>query len=1275
LNILVHTSFIGTTGYANHARSFFTSLNKHHNVKVRNLTIGNSWKGYSLTPHDGELYLTEEMKDMLFLQSLYNSEGVLYDEPIYSYESTFRPDVHIVLVEMNNHYFYNDYDGYKIAYNVWESTRYPDDFFNRLFYFDEVWVPTEWQYESLVEQGYPSEKIRVVPEGVDVNTFKPIDEIPEKEKFRFLLFGRWDYRKSTTEIIRTFGETFMGNDDVELICSVENPYAYDGFKTTQERIEHYGFNYPNVKFIDFVSREDYVKYLQEGDVFLSCARSEGWNLPLCIPKGKLIYVNQGFKTIENVEIDDVVITHTGNFNKVTNKFKREYNGDLVSIKLYNDYETISVTPEHPIFVIKRNEFITKKGRFQNINDIEPKWIEAKNIEIGDLVIRTTIKQKYFENIFIDLLDFDEKLVFDEDYVWYKNGYNSKGEQKKYNRYVNLWNLSFLFGWYISEGTFDNNKLIFTLNAENEKNIAEEILKQIKLLFNADGTISIKNKTLRVSVSSKILSKLFKKYCQKLAYNKIIPDEFLFGPSQHLKILLENMVLGDGHITKNGYRYTTTSEILSRQLVFTNQRLDIKTSSQISKRKRLDKRKCYVLTWSINNENGRHSNKSWWVNNGLAILVKDVVKTPYNGYVYNIEVENDNSYLMSNATLHNCEAIACGTPSIYSEWGGQLQFAKGHGIPVKISHLRQANIADRDMPGEYCEPDFSDLSEKLLDAYNNFTFHKFKAKARAKFIHEKFNWESIGEYASYLLNKSMNPFVFVTCGNLNYMSVIEKLVQSLLEFSKQKIMVYGINCDIPFDYPNVIKRRLDPTPHSLHDKWYWKQHACIDSLNSEYENFIWIDGDVVVNHNIDTVQKYFKDITNYPIPDIHVQEEFFGVYGNNETQLFNQNLSKFYNVEKNNPYSHICFYVYNGNCKWWFQEIIGIYKSIKEKDYKKYLLWNDEGVDNLMRWIYKYDKFLPLSNFDTSSYDGDKGETQETLHQFYKFWLENGPQNFNRIFGYQYIPENKDQIIYFHGNKNSEISDKMIEFIKMMRDKSFYNSYFFFTDVYYLNNFENIVDYEGSTLEVAEKYGWSQAIFHEIYNLKDYYKNREKLINKGDIVVDLGGNIGIFNRWAYSEGAEKVISFEPDKRYFELLSLNADPKSILFNAAVSDTIGELNLYESTHLGGSNLFGTQEGSKNYKVRTYTLDYLFESKLIDRIDFLKIDIEGSEHHALRGISDENLSKVKSISIEYHHNHFNYDVLLRYGLLNRMINLGFNSYVMYMGNNEDLQMIYFTR
>ena len=905
MKILAHTSFIGTTGYANHAKSFFCALNKYHTVKVRNLTIGNSWKGMNDKPHDGEPYFTDEMADMLILQTLHKADGNgRVDEPMYGYKGDYTPDVHIVLAETNNYYFYNDYDGYKIAYNVWESTRYPEEFFKRLFYFDEVWVPTQWQFDCLVEQGYPSEKISIVPEGVDIETFTPINDIPKKDKFRFIHFGRWDYRKGTTEVLKTFGEVFAGKDNVELIASVENPYPYDGMNSTEERVEFHKINTENIKFIKFTPRQDYVKYLQEGDVFVSCARSEGWNLPLI------------------------------------------------------------------------------------------------------------------------------------------------------------------------------------------------------------------------------------------------------------------------------------------------------------------------------------------------------------------------------------EAMACGTPSIYSNWGGQLEFANDKGIPVKISHMRPANIEHKNFPGEYCEPDWNDLGEQMLNAYNNYSQYKENAVEEAKDLHKKFNWDNIAKIACNVLERKDKQFVFVTTGNIGYMPVIEKLVQSLLEFSKHKIIVYGIDCEVTFDYPNVIKKTINPPKISEHDKWYWKQHACLESLTEGYDYYIWIDGDVVVNHNIDTVRKYFNQVSRYPLSDIHVQEEFFGTYGDGKSQLFNEELAKKWEVDKKQPYMHVCFFIYNNGSEAFFNGIINSYQTLMENEpenYKKYFLWNDEGIDNAIRWKHGYTNHLPLSNFDTSSYDGDDGFIDKTMHQFLKFWNEDGPQNFDRIFGYQYIPKDKSQIIYFHGNKNAEISDRMVQFIKMQRDNSFWKSMCFYTDIYKLENFEPIFEYEGSTMQVAEKFGWASAIFHEIYNLRDYYKEREKKINEGDVVIDLGGNIGVFNRWAHSEGAGKVISFEPDKRYFKLLSLNAGPNAILFNAAVSHEMGELNLYESPHLGGSNVFGI-EGQQGYSVRTYTLNYLFESQLIDKIDFLKIDIEGAEHAALAGISDENLMKVKTISMEYHHSHFDYDISLRDEMVGRLNRVGFNS-MLYYTATDNLQMIYFWR
>ena len=280
MKILAHTSFIGTTGYANHARSFFCALNKYHTVKVRNFTVGSGWKRMSNTPHNAEPYITPEMKDMLILQTLFNADKSRGDFPMYDYKGDFEPDVHIILMESNHYYYYEDYKGYKIGFCVFESTRFPEHFFNRLHYFDEMWVPTQWQADSLVEQGYPKEKISIVTEGVDVETFKPIDVIPKKEKFRFLYFGRWDYRKSTTEVLRAFGETFKDIPNVELISSVENPFPYDECKSTEDRMKKFDIYYDNIKYVKFVPREEYIKYLQEGHVFLSCARSEGWNLPL-----------------------------------------------------------------------------------------------------------------------------------------------------------------------------------------------------------------------------------------------------------------------------------------------------------------------------------------------------------------------------------------------------------------------------------------------------------------------------------------------------------------------------------------------------------------------------------------------------------------------------------------------------------------------------------------------------------------------------------------------------------------------------------------------------------------------------------------------------------------------------------------------------------------------------------------------------------------------------------------------------------------------------------
>ena len=280
MKIQAHTSFIGTTGYANHAQSFFTELDKLIPLKVRNATVGKSWNWPSNTPHDKEPYITPQMKKMLHLQTLFEADKSRSDYPIYCHKENFQSDIDIILEEHDHYYFYDSYNGYKIGYNVWESTKYSDQFFNQLLNLDELWVPTEWQKEISIKQGYPEKKIFVIPEGVDGKIFKPNPKLKPLEKFQFIIVGRWDYRKGIKESIEGFLKAFPDNQDVELLLNVENPYPTDGMNSTEERLKHYNLEDNRIKILKFLNRKQYIKLLQNANVLISCAKAEGWNLPL-----------------------------------------------------------------------------------------------------------------------------------------------------------------------------------------------------------------------------------------------------------------------------------------------------------------------------------------------------------------------------------------------------------------------------------------------------------------------------------------------------------------------------------------------------------------------------------------------------------------------------------------------------------------------------------------------------------------------------------------------------------------------------------------------------------------------------------------------------------------------------------------------------------------------------------------------------------------------------------------------------------------------------------
>ena len=106
--IFAHGSYVGNTGYNQHTRDFFRALSKHADIKVRNYTIGTSWKDYNLTPHDEETYFNEIDRKILYQQILWEGNGNRGNYPIYpSLEKEFQHDLNIVLCETNHHIFYD----------------------------------------------------------------------------------------------------------------------------------------------------------------------------------------------------------------------------------------------------------------------------------------------------------------------------------------------------------------------------------------------------------------------------------------------------------------------------------------------------------------------------------------------------------------------------------------------------------------------------------------------------------------------------------------------------------------------------------------------------------------------------------------------------------------------------------------------------------------------------------------------------------------------------------------------------------------------------------------------------------------------------------------------------------------------------------------------------------------------------------------------------------------------------------------------------------------
>lgn len=210
---------------------------------------------------------------------------------------------------------------------------------------------------------------------------------------------------------------------------------------------------------------------------------------------------------------------------------------------------------------------------------------------------------------------------------------------------------------------------------------------------------------------------------------------------------------------------------------------------------------------------------------------------------------------------------------------------------------------------------------------------------------------------------------------------------------------------------------------------------------------------------------------------------------------------------------------------------------------------------------------------------------------------------------------------------------------------------FMARLWFRKSDENIVEVEGSKMFVdvfhkdpSMRRTFRAYAFNKVHEQETTALFRE-LVNDGDVVLDLGANIGYFTLlFAQLVGdSGKVYSFEPEPRNFHYLTKNIELNNFknvhAYQKAVSNQSNKDKLYLCPYDTGHHTLYQNEGISSYRpdhaseevefleVDVVALDQ-FLDKEASKVHVIKMDVEGSEALALAGMK-ELLSQAQDIKI----------------------------------------------
>lgn len=150
----------------------------------------------------------------------------------------------------------------------------------------------------------------------------------------------------------------------------------------------------------------------------------------------------------------------------------------------------------------------------------------------------------------------------------------------------------------------------------------------------------------------------------------------------------------------------------------------------------------------------------------------------------------------------------------------------------------------------------------------------------------------------------------------------------------------------------------------------------------------------------------------------------------------------------------------------------------------------------------------------------------------------------------------------------------------------------------------------------------------------------RLLAEGKVVYDIGANVGYFSilsaRLVGPTGM--IYSFEPVPANGAAIQRNAGLNGFtnisVLNVAISNEIGERELFLAEHVGGSVLKSVAVPPDligSMQVNTVTIDSLVERENLLLPDVVKIDVEGAELNVLKGMRSVLEQKRPDVILEF--------------------------------------------